>query len=404
MESPILTWFRGSVRVAVRGERIEELLNALNRKGTLIRNIRRLPDGSMEWEMHLADFFRLRAPLKETGCRVHVLARFGLPFLMKRLAKRKWFAVGFFLFVFGLYMLSNIVWQVEVTGNERVDTATVLETARKLGVHPLQWKFRMKDPAELSRELRIRLPGVAWAGVTVQGGKVSIEIVEAALPEPKPLLNPRHLVSSSDAVVTDILAERGRPLVQPNTRVKKGDILISGILGDGDKQTVVAAKGKVFGLVWYEYAVEVPLSLTRKVYTGAWRTKEYALIGTRALQLTGYGKAKFEREESVRERTQLQWRGYALPFGWMKEKVMEVRLDTQQLSVEEARKAGLEQARADVLQRAGSGASIAGQKILHEQSDSGKVYMKVLFEVKQQIAVERPIVPDPALPPDSQGE
>lgn len=404
MRSPLLTWFRGSVRIAVRGERCEELLNALNRKGTLIWNIRRNPDGTLDWEMHLADFFRLRAPLKETGCRVHVLARFGLPFLLRRVERRKWFAIGFFLFVFGLYMLSNIVWQVEVTGNERVDTATVLETARKLGVHPLQWKFRLKDPADLSRELRTGLPGVAWAGVTIQGGKVRIQIVEAALPEPKPLLNPRHLVSSSDAVVTDILAERGRPLVQPNTRVKKGDILISGILGDGGKQAVVAAEGKVYGLVWYEYQVEVPLSLTRKVYTGEWRTKQYAVIGTRALQLTGYGNKKYEREESVRERTQWRWRGHVLPFGWMKEKVMEVRLVEQRLTAEEARNVGLGQARADVMLRAGSDAVIVGQKILHDRSDSGKVYMKVLFEVKQQIAVERPIVPDPAVPPNNQGE
>lgn len=79
----------------------------------------------------------------------------------------------------------------------------------------------------------------------------------------KELVNPRHLVSNSDAVVTHIYAEKGMPQVRKNDRVKKGQVLISGLQAG---QSVVS-KGEVKGVVWHEYNIEVPLVHKQKVYT-----------------------------------------------------------------------------------------------------------------------------------------
>jgi len=45
-----------------------------------------------------------------------------------------------------------------------------------------------------------------------------------------------------------------------------------------------------------------------------------------------------------------------------------------------------------VLRKAGEGAVIRAENLLHEKIDGGKVYMKVLFEVEQDISTERLIV------------
>ncbi|MNR50329.1 putative stage IV sporulation protein YqfD [compost metagenome] len=71
---------------------------------------------------------------------------------------------------------------------------------------------------------------------------------------------------------------------------------------------------------------------------------------------------------------------------------MEVtELETKQ-SVEQTVIRGLERAKLDILAKNGADAQIVQQKILHEKTDNGKVYMKVLFEVEQNIAEELPIV------------
>src|SRR5690606_36616212 len=100
------------------------------------------------------------------------------------------------------------------------------------GIYKMQWKFKLKNPSELSAQLVRKLDGVSWVGVSVEGTKVNIKVVESARAEEKTLKNPRNLIATHDAVVSYIFAEKGRPVVKTNTHVKKGDVLISGIVGD----------------------------------------------------------------------------------------------------------------------------------------------------------------------------
>jgi len=392
MQSNIVSLIRGFVRLRVRGEHKELLLNRLVDERIMVWNISRKND-EMELDLHLSDFFRLRAFLKETGCRMHVVARFGAPFLMHRLERRKFWVAGFFLFVLGLYMLSFLVWSVQIIGNERVNTQTVRQIAAEQGIHPWAWKFRLADPDALSAKLMQRIPEAAWIGVSMQGTRVTIEIVENTVPDERPLMNPRHLVSTSDAVITEIITEQGKPMVRRNMRVKKGDILISGIIGNEDFQQVVVAKGEVKGLVWYEYEINVPLKQSRKVYTGNEQKRFYLVFGNRAMQITGYGEEPFAQEVKQQEREVLKWRDYTLPFGWMSELRKEVKIETYEIKPETAKELGLSHVRADIIAKYGMDAKIHDEKILHESIQNGKVYMKVLLEVEHSISEERPIVP-----------
>lgn len=392
LKTSVWSYLRGCVKLQIRGEGQEELINRMAERRMTVWDVRVTKEGHIELVLHLSDFFRIRELLKQTSCRMHVMERHGLPFVLSRVEKRKFFVVGAFLFIVGLYLLSSVVWKVDIVGNERIDRQTVLEAARKHGIYPMQWKFRMGESSALSNKLMNELPGTAWIGVKVRGTHVEIEIVEAKEPEKKPLLSPRNLVSKSDAVITKIFAEQGRPMVVPNQRVRRGDMLISGELGEGEARQIVVAKGRVFGLVWHEMAIEVPMSLKYKAYTGETKTKQYVVLGDYAIQLTGYGKNKFTQKESTQSRKGLSWRNVKLPVGWMKEKIMEVEYIERKLDKEEAKAAGLEQAKAHLLSAIGSETVIRDQKILHEKTESGKVYMKVLFEVEQEIGSEQPIV------------
>ncbi|MGN7357773.1 sporulation protein YqfD [Paenibacillus sp. SAF-054] len=393
MKIPTLSGIRGCVLITVRGERVNHLINAFAEAGIPVWDIRPTGEHTAEMKLLLRDFYALRPLLKRTGCRMHVTRRIGLPFRIVRLYKRKFFAAGMIAFLIMLFLLSQMVWNVNVTGNEKLATEDILKVARQSGIKPYQWIFRLGEPDKLSRELSIKLPGVSWVGVERKGTTISIQIVEAAEPEKKPLVSPRHLVSRTDAVVTSVYAEQGRPLVEKNTRVKKGQVLISGILGDGaaNSQEVVA-KGEVKGLVWHEYQLQVPLVQKRKVYTGERKDKSYLVLGNRAIQLWGYGRELYEKSETLTEHDPVTWRSIALPIGWMTEKVMEVTEEQETLQPEEAKKLGILGAVRDILAKYGSDSQIVSQKILHEKRENGKVYMKVLFEVEEKIAEELPLV------------
>ncbi|MFH5182772.1 sporulation protein YqfD [Paenibacillus sp. TAB 01] len=393
MKSSILLSLRGYVLIEVKGRRLEALINKIIEQGGTVWDIRLLGDSRAELFILLKDFFRLRPWLKETGCRVHVLKRFGAPFMLDKLEKRKFFAVGLICFFIGIYLLSSVVWQVRVEGNETISTTQILEAAKKEGLYKMQWKYRLRDADVLSKSLQNDLPQAAWVGVEIHGTHIIIKVVEATIPEKPPLASPRHLVASKNALVTSIFAEKGKPIVKANTYVRKGDILISGIIGDELHQQTVVAAGEVKGLVWYSPTVEVPLTQRYKVYTGETKKRFYLVLGNRGLQLTGYGKLPFEQYESIPERKTLQWRNWSLPVGWINEKLMATSEVERPIDPQEAKSLGIEQAKAEILSLAGKDSKIVSEKILHEKTENGKVYMEVHLEVEESITQELPIVP-----------
>ncbi|WP_308638859.1 sporulation protein YqfD [Paenibacillus silvisoli] len=392
MNATWLHWLRGFVSVRVRGGASEKLVNGALAKGLQLWSIRHTKERELVCHVLVSDFFRLRPLLKETGCRVHVTSRQGLPFWLQRVRRRVFFAAGLVLFFIGMYLLSSLIWSIDVKGNNALSEEQIMQVAKQEGLYPFQWSFRLDDTAVLSKRLAQKLPGAAWVGVEKRGTRITIQVVETEMPAKKDQLNPRHLVASTDAVVTKILADVGKPLVKRNTRVKQGDILISGLLGDETNSAPVVAKGVVKGIVWHEYEIASPLERTMKVYTGEKKVIWYGVLAGRALKLTGFGKIPFAMYESIKEEEKAAWRTLSLPFGRMKETILEVQMQRQTVSVEEAKAEGIQQARADLLAKVGPDAEVLAENILHEKTENGKVYMKVLFEVDQSIAKERPLV------------
>ncbi|SDW88330.1 sporulation protein YqfD [Paenibacillus sp. CF384] len=392
MKATWMQWLRGFVSIRVRGGAIEKMVNAALAKGLQLWSIRHTNDRELVCYLQVNDFFRLRPILKETGCRIHVTSRQGLPFWLLRVRRRVFFAAGLVLFFVGMYLLSSLVWSIDVKGNDRLSEEQILQVAKQEGLYPFQWSFRLDDASVLSKRLAQQLPGAAWVGVEKRGTRITIQVVETSIPSPKVAQNPRHLVASTDAVVTKILAETGKPVVKRNMRVKQGDILISGLLGDENNSASVVAKGVVKGVVWHEYDIVSPLERKMKVYTGEKKIVWYAVVAGRALKVSGFGKPPFAMYESIKQEEKAAWRTMNLPFGRLKETIMEVRMEHQTVGVEEAKAEGIQQARADLLAKVGPDAEVLAENILHEKTENGKVYMKVLFEVDQSIAIERPLV------------
>ncbi|QSF43910.1 sporulation protein YqfD [Paenibacillus tianjinensis] len=391
MKEPPLSTLRGFVTLHVTGPQVEKFINAVAEAGIVIWEVKPAGDGA-SLNLLLNDFFALRPLLKKTGCRMHVTARNGLPFRAARLWRRKLFAAGILLFGVTLLLFCSMVWTIRVEGNKLIASDDILAAARQEGVYPYQWIWRMEDPDKLSKKLASRVPGISWVGVERTGTSITIQVVEADRPENKPLLSQRHLVSRTDAVVTGIYAEQGRPVVGIHSRVKKGQILISGALGDEENIEYVVAKGEVKGLVWHEYNIEVPLKTTSSSYTGERKDRTYLVLGKWAVQLWGYGKSGFDKSRTLTENNMLTWRSLRLPLGVMTEKELQIQYTSSEKTAEEARADGIARAKNDILARYGADSTIKSQKILHEKKDNGKVYIKVLFEVEEKIAEELPIV------------
>lgn len=399
MDNRWLSILLGFVEVDLKGVQLERMINQLTADHIECWNIRRMGAEHIRCRIHLQDFFKLRPYARRLKSRIHIVERHGAPFLWDKLWQRKVFFAGLLGFFVGLYLLSSLVWRIDVEGNDNLTKREVLDTAKQVGLYPMQWKFHLAGADTLSSELQQRLPDTSWVGVQIQGTRVIIKLVESTKPKEHEVRSPQNLIASHDALVTEVHAEKGKPLVSPNMIVKKGDILISGILGDEEYQQQVPAKGRVEGIVWYNANVTVPLNHIHKGYTGNVKTRSYLVLGNRAIQLSGYGKIPYKHYEVLTDRSSLHWQNRQLPVGWMKEQIKEVQYTKEKLTAAEAKAEGLREAKQDILLHAPQDAKIMNVKLLSAVHKAGSISMKLYFEVEQNIVQEQTIVEPPPLPP-----
>lgn len=393
---------KGTVTLHLTGPLLAELLDQLLKANIQIFNIRWVDKQKLELTISLKDFYAIRQYLRKTNTRMRIIHKGGFPFLLMRMQRRKAFVVGILFFITMIYVLSTLIWKVEVEGNERIPSQQILSFAANLGVYPGQWKPRLPDQEEFQNDLLEYFPQASWVGFRMEGTRAIITVVEKQDIDEKEKegeKGPVDLVSRRDAVIYDIHVERGRPMVEVNDVVKKGDLLISGAYGGDNeageegKSRIVGAKGKVLGEVWYDSEVVVPLMNKRKVYTGNRSSTILPYVGSWMVRIPFLFSNPYDKYETIQHKKVLYLGKWPLPFGWVEEEYLEMKWAEQRLNQSEAIALGRERARSDLLSQIGPDGKIITEKVLHPRVVSGKVYIRIHFDVVEDIAKIRPHLP-----------
>ncbi|OUM87471.1 MAG: sporulation protein YqfD [Bacillus thermozeamaize] len=397
-------WLLGYLVCKIKKGEREELINFLLQEGVEIWDLHEHPDtGTIVFCLSLADYRRILRKMKPLPFRIQILDKRGLPFYLLQAQKRKWFWAGSLLFVLLLYVFSQMIWQVEVIGNEIIPEEELLQVAGQLGLKRGVFRQRLPGNEQMQSELLSRFEQLSWAGVEIKGTKAVIRVVESKHPEERQLENPRHLVAAKSAVVKEIFVEKGKAMVTRNQRVKKGQILISGIMGYEAKPQIVSAKGTVKGLVWYETTVTIPLVQKQFRLTGETEKRTSLLIGNHAFTFFSKKPAfdHYKLEEHVRHWTLGPWK---IPVGLYERIYYEKVPHTKTYSQKEALELAKERARKEILHQLDEKAEIFMEKVLQQDLDSGTLKVKLYYEVLEEIAKEQPILPGGSMSGKAPGE
>lgn len=391
-------WWTGWLRLELRHGNIPAVLHALHQQGIPLYDVH--PHGHRcTITIRLSDFRTVHRTCRRHRVRFRILSKAGWPFALRRLRRRPSMLAGAAVFICLLYGLSSVIWDVTVSGAKDADVAaTVLQAARELGVAPGAWKSRVVDLAGLQTALLTRVPDAAWVGVTVEGTRVNIQVLEKVPGTAAPATTPVDVVASKPGVIRRVLATRGQALVRPGQTVQPGQVLISGQLAGGVRQ--VAAAGQVMAEVWYTSRVEVPLTPTRDALTGRFVAEDYLNLGSLQLRVWGWREPGFSQ---VLERdTESDWHigTWKLPIQWRHVELYEATTEQLQRSRDEALREALTLAAQDVRARMHDG-QVLGQKVLQQQVERGKLYATVLTWTEEDIGQTRPVANDTPSPSHS---
>lgn len=297
--------------------------------------------------------------------------------------------------------MSSFIWKIDIQGTENISKEQVRSVLKEEGLYIGQLKYRLPDQEMLKQRLQVKMPETSWIGLEVKGTRVLITIVEKKqvekIQEELPSYGPVHLIAKKEALITDLRVERGNPLVGVHDVVEKGEILVSGIYGEDQEQQdkpsgkVVGAKGKVWGEVWYQADVEIPMTQNKHEYTGLRQKAVYPFIGSLLIRHP-FQKPEYQKYETVQRVHPIVLGNWELPIGWMEEEYLQMKRTRHKLTKQEAILLGKGRAQADLKQTLGEDGKILTQKVLHQRLESGKVYLKIHFDVIENIAIPKPII------------
>ncbi|HET7615760.1 MAG TPA: sporulation protein YqfD, partial [Bacillales bacterium] len=108
--------FFGQVRIEVTGRRAEQFINRCLEKRVSISNITRTSETSIECTVPSTEVRAIRPVLRSSDCKLHIIGRKGLPFFIQHLSLKKGFVAGMILFAAVLFVLSNMLWSVDIEG------------------------------------------------------------------------------------------------------------------------------------------------------------------------------------------------------------------------------------------------------------------------------------------------
>lgn len=317
-----LKYIRGYLRIRIWGFSPERFMNLCSNKGILLWDIVR--DGDVyTMNISLKGFWELRPILRKTGTRAVILERYGLPFFLPELLKRKVFILGLFLALAFWILSSFYIWDIELNGNYQI-TEDVFESFLKENAVRVGMRIDSLDIEELEKQIRRTFPQITWASAKLSGTKLLIDIKENDAPilVEKPAVTPgTDLITEYDGTVVAMIVRKGVPQVAIGDVVEKGTILVEGkVPVYNEDQTIreyqyVDADADILLEHQIQFTESLPFDYIKKEYTGREKKSHYLKLGEKTYKLPE-NPPFLVYDSLIKESRPLAFKKLSIPIFW----------------------------------------------------------------------------------------
>lgn len=339
----LLRYIFGYVKAEVYGFAPERFMNLIIKNDVVIWDVESTEQGYIFYTGR-KNLMKMKPYLQKTNMKIRLLKKYGLPYFLKQHKKRAAFLVGFLLFCVMVYVLSLFIWEVKVTGEDKLVADSLLKVIEEQYV-PLGTVKSKVDCSKLEESLRKDFDEISWISCELKGTSLTVYLEEGMAPKVQTEDSKTgDLVAAKDAVLTKMITRQGTPVVKVKDTVKKGDILISGtiyIYDDNNEvmeTSYVAADGDVYGKTMEEYEDYVDLKYYKKIYQG--KAKTHITFYFLDYCLTPYiPKMDAENYDSYTQIHKARiFDNFYLPFGYKTVNRTAYTLEQQEYTEEEAKK------------------------------------------------------------------
>ena len=382
---------RDPVRVTIRGVNPERVLSACADRGIRLSDITPVEDYCVTVTVSAFQVGKIRSIASKYQCEVEKtkISRAGR---LLRGGKRRAVLAALVAVACLLAWLSSLfVWEIRVSGNQRVSTAQILRALEDSGFTVGTFWPRMNIDLVRSGVQR-RVHALEWFTVNLHGSVADVIVTERVDP-PEVIDNdvPYELYAAHSGIVVEMEVLQGQPLVQRGDFVTAGQVLVSGAPEDiqGDRRGIHAL-GSVRVRTAYCLTAQTPLTVQTTQPDGRARTRYALLIGKKRVNFMKSSSIPGTLCDKLYAVSVCAIPGLVrLPVALVRETVTPLRCADAKAQ-EKAERARLERALLGDLQaRIGEDGEVI-TKTFTESKSGGVLTLTLRCECEQEIALSRP--------------
>ncbi len=270
-------FWSGYVIIRIEGKNTEQFINGCVSGNLPFRMLKRHGSAFASAEISPRLYHGIKLFARDYDCRISVIKRGGLPFLLLRLKKRKTFCMGFAAAIILLVWLCSRVWVIEIPEPDPAGKLKIAAILRENGIVCGMPKSAL-NASRLQQEVLSMYPEYTRFYADVHGTKLTVDVrYGSEVPEIDPADRARNIVAAHDGVIEKLVVRRGHSVVSAGAFVTEGQLLISGvtpITNYGD--LYVFAEGDVLARTERVFSDSLPLKYTGRIKTGK-STKKYCI-------------------------------------------------------------------------------------------------------------------------------
>ena len=253
----LIRFLRGYICFAASEGFPERFLNLCNRAGAAVWEIDWSGE-AMRGKTDRCGFALMQDCTEPAGVKLEVLRQVGLPFFLHSYRQRAGMLAGLAVCIVTLTVLSGRIWTIEVAGNNRVETAQILQAAMDEGVRQ---GARRKDliASEINGNLLQKLSGVSWISVNIRGTSAVIEVREELPLDTEKDDTPQDIIARKTGQLRALEIYSGKPHAGVGDTVLEGGVIAGGAIENADKtMRYVRAQAYAAARTYIEATVVVP--------------------------------------------------------------------------------------------------------------------------------------------------
>ena len=296
----LMSLLTGYVVIRLKAANCEKIMNLLQKKQIRMWDVEK-KDYGIKFKISYEDYKKYEDIIKET--KMEAINKKGFAFNLGKLKVRKGFIVGLFILLICLYVLSSLVWNVEVIGTNNITAKNIVKALEQNNIKMPISHSSLKTK-KIETMLYTHFEKFKFVEVYIEGSNLIIFVKEKQ-PEKAEIKSnePSSIISSKNAIINKVIAKSGQAVVKEGDVVYEGQTLVMGMVKSktSEEFMMVPSEGTIYGKTYYNFELKEEKIKNFEVATNKSKNVYYLQINGNGIKIIG-DKDPFENY-NYRERT-----------------------------------------------------------------------------------------------------